>query len=98
LFRSPARGNKYAREDAGGECAGGFDDTAVAHGLLYFEGGEHARDDDPDKGVRHPAPGADAPPKAECVVDGRGDARVDVGIGEALRFEGERIGEKPVIV
>ncbi len=66
--------------------------------FLYFEGGEHARDDDPDKGVRHPAPGADAPPKAECVVDGRGDARVDVGIGEALRFEGERIGEKPVIV
>lgn len=88
----------YARKDTGSECASGLDDAAVAHCLLYSECGEHARDDDPDEGVRHPAAGADAPPKAERVVDSRRDAWVHVGCGEALRLEREGIWEEPVVV
>ena len=88
----------YAREDARRERSRGFDDAAVAHGLLDAERREHARDYDPDKGVRHPAAGAYAPPKSKSVIDGRKNAWVRVGVGEALRFERERVGVEPVIV
>jgi hypothetical protein len=93
-----ARKTSYARKDAGSECASGLDDATVSHCLLYSERGEHARDDDPDKGVRHPAAGADAPSKAERVVDRRRDAWVHIGRGEALRLEREGIWEEPVVV
>jgi hypothetical protein len=88
----------YAREDARSECACGFDDAAITHGLFDTEGGEHARYDDPDEGVGHPTAGADTPPKAESIIHGRVDARVYVGSDKALWLECERVGEEPVVV
>lgn len=88
----------YEREDARGECAGGFDDTAIAHGLFDAESREHARHYDPYEGVGHPAAGADTPPEAESVIYGRVNARVYVGSDKALRLECEGVGEESVVV
>ena len=88
----------YAREDARCECARGFDDAAIAHGLFDAERREHARDYDPDEGVGHPTAGADAPPKAERVIHGRVNAWVYIGSDKALRLKCEGIGEKSVVV
>jgi hypothetical protein len=48
--------------------------------------------------VRHPAAWADATPKAEGVVNGGVNTRVNIGPDEAFRLEGEGIGEKSVVV
>ena len=57
----------------------------------------NVRDYDED-GVGHPASGTDPPPKAEHIVDCGWDTWDDVGIGEALRLERERVWEQSVVV
>jgi hypothetical protein len=89
---------KHARKDTRGECAGGLDDAAITHDLLYAECGKHASDYDEYEGVGHPASGADTPAEAERIVNCCWDARVDVGPDEALWLERERVWEQPVIV
>jgi hypothetical protein len=86
------------RKDARGKRTRGLNDATVANGLLNSEGREDARDYDEDEGVGHPASGADTPPEAKRIVDCSWDARIDVGIGEALGLERERVWEQPVVV